>query len=110
MIKIRVIRETYDTATHPTIVSTEILWIGCIVSELTRIFPVASDSEPDRLVCSKQSNNTTRTVTYFEGFGNGAWRWINDPRTKRIPASEKELNDRYTKHEHAHGRPVDKDR
>lgn len=109
MIKIRVIRVTYDTAVPPTVVSTEILWIGCIVSELTRVFPVASGSEPDQLLCGQQSNSTTRTVTSFQGFVDGTWYWINDPRTKRIPTSEKELRYRYARHERAHGRTVDSD-
>lgn len=109
MIKIRVIRETYDTAVPQTVVSTEILWIGCIVSELARAFPVASDSVPDQLARGRQSNSKTRTATHFEGFANGVWYWINDPRTKRIPASEKELSNRYATHECAHGRTVDSD-
>lgn len=72
MIKIRVIRKTTDVTT--------ILWIGCIASELARAFPVGSGSEPDQL-----------SDCFFEGFANGAWLEISDPRTNRVPTSESEL-------------------
>lgn len=72
MIKIRVIRNT------------TVLWIGCIASELARVFPVGNGSETDQLAdCS------------FEGFANGVWLGINDPRTNRIPTSESELHNSY---------------
>lgn len=98
MIKIRVIRKSTDITVHPATVSTTVLWIGCIASELARAFPVRNGSEHDQLA-----------GCHFEGFANGVWLRISDPRTERIPTSESELRNSYRgpcKHRHTAGRDL----
>lgn len=93
MIKIRIIRNIYDTTHSPASFTQNIEWIGCIPSQISDLFPLTVDQSQDRLADHERDDGTVRTSTRFEAFANGTWYRISDPRMYTAPASEEDLLD-----------------
>lgn len=93
MIKIRVISETYDTTNEPASFVRQILWIGCIPSQIADLYPLSNDEAQDPLGYQETADGKMCASTRFEGFADGIWYRINDPRRYAVPATEEDLLD-----------------
>lgn len=91
MIKIRVIRDTYDTTSEPASFVQHILWVGCIPSQIADLFPLSDDEAQDPLGYHEAADGGVRQSTRFEGFAEGIWYRIADPRRFAVPVTEEDL-------------------
>jgi hypothetical protein len=91
MLKIRATREVVDETVTPIIHTEEYLWIGCIPSELARIYPVGNDTTSDQLKYCEAHDGQVRISCRFEAFADGLWFRISDPRINPVPATEEDL-------------------
>jgi hypothetical protein len=93
VLKIRVVRETVDETTDTPAQTREYLWIGCIVSDLSRIYPLPDETIPDLLEYSESQDGKIRASTRFEAFAEGIWYRISDPRINTLPSTEEDFID-----------------